>query len=163
MRKQFVLASILLVAVLLAGITFWAWVSPEIPTSGCTLERNAAWISVDWTAKTVDEHAIRHLAEDAADRQLRYLFPFVTYVQADGSFSPSYDHASDFVMEFRRFNHETQLLAWIGAPLQKDGALGIDGWVDLADQHARLEIVAFAAGLVQDGEFDGVHLDAETM
>jgi hypothetical protein len=163
MRKQFVLASILLVAVLLAGITFWAWVSPEIPTSGCTLERNAAWIGADWTAETVEGDAIQHLAENAADRQLRYLFPFVTYVQADGSFSPSYGHASKFVVEFRRFNHETQLLAWIGVPLQKDGVLGIDGWVDLADQHARLEIAAFAARLVHEVGFDGVHLDAETV
>ena len=109
MRKQFVLASILLVAVLLAGITFRAWVSPEIPTSGCTLERNAAWIGADWTAETVEGDAIQHLAENAADRQLRYLFPFVTYVQADGSFSPSYGHASEFVMEFRRFNSGADL------------------------------------------------------
>ena len=102
--------------------------------------QGAAWISVDWTAETVNEHSTQQLAEDAADRQLLYLFPFVTYVQADGSFSPSYGNASEFVMEFRRFSHETQLLAWIGIPLQKDGVLGIDGWVDLADQHARLEI-----------------------
>ena len=163
MRKRFVLAFVLLVVMLLAGLTSWAWVSPEIPIAGCTLERNAAWLSVDWTAEAVDEDAIQQLADDAADRQLCYLFPFATYVQADGSFSPSYGHASEFVMEFRRFNHETQLLAWIGVPLQKNGVLGIDGWVNIADQHARLEIAAFAARLVQDMGFDGVHLDAETV
>jgi hypothetical protein len=75
----------------------------------------------------VDEAAEQQLAEDAACRQLRYLFPFVTYVQADGSFSPSYGHASEFAMKFRRFNHETQLLAWIGIPLQRYGVVGIDG------------------------------------
>ena len=163
MRKEFVLASILLVAVLLAGITVWAWVSPELPTDGCTLDQNAAWISADWTAEPVDEAAVQQLAEDAAHRQLRYLFPYVTYVQADGSFSPSYGHASEFVTHFRRFNQETLLLAWIGVPLQKEGILGIDGWVDLADQHARREIAVFAARLVQDMGFDGVHLDVETV
>ncbi|NIV27984.1 MAG: hypothetical protein GWN58_00305, partial [Anaerolineae bacterium] len=148
---------------LLAGLIVWAWVSPEIPTDGCTLEQNGAWISADWTAKRVDEADIQQLAEDAAHRQLRYLFPFVTFIQADGSFSPSYGHASEFVTHFRRFDQETLLLAWIGVPLQKQGALGINGWVDLADQHTRLKITTFAASLVQDMGFDGVHLDVETV
>jgi hypothetical protein len=67
----------------------------------------------------VDKAAVRQLAEDAAHRQLRYLFPFVTFIQAGGSFSPSYGHASEFVTQFRRFNQETRLFAWIGVPLQK--------------------------------------------
>jgi hypothetical protein len=33
--------------------------------------------------------------------------------------------------------------------------------VDLADQRARLEIAAFAARLVQELSFDGVHLDVK--
>jgi hypothetical protein len=46
-------------------------------------------------------------------------------------------------------------------PLHKQGAWGVDGWVDLADQRARLEIAAFAARLVQELSFDGVHLDVK--
>ena len=94
---------------------------------------------------------------------MRYLFPFAPFIRAAGSFSPSYGHGSEFVTQFRRFNQETRLFAWIGVPLQKQGAIGVDGWVDLADQHTRMEIATFAASLVQDTGFDGVHLDVETV
>jgi hypothetical protein len=75
MRKRFVLALILLLAGLLAGLTFWAWISPEIPSAGCTLERNAAWISADWTAETVDEAAVQQLAIELGCESRSRLFP----------------------------------------------------------------------------------------
>jgi hypothetical protein len=63
----------------------WAWVSPTIQARQCRLAQNAAWISVDWTSEPVDANAVTQLAEQAAQLHLRYLFPFTTYVKADGT------------------------------------------------------------------------------
>jgi hypothetical protein len=161
--KGRLLAPVLCALVALAGFAAWAWVPTDVPSAICALERNAAWISADWTGEAVDKAVVQQLAWDASHRRFRYLFPFVTYLQADGSFSPSYAHASEFVSGFRRFNTDTLLLAWMGVPLQKQGRLGVDGWVDLADESVRLEIASFATSLVEEAGFDGVHLDVETV
>jgi hypothetical protein len=94
---------------------------------------------------------------------MRYLFPFTTYVKKDGSFSPSYTYATEFVSEFRRVNQETLLLAWIGVPLKNDGGLGIEGWVDLSNADARQEIIDFIVYLLDQVGFDGIHLNVETV
>jgi hypothetical protein len=163
MRWRSALILVLLLMLLLTCLTIWSWVPPGVPISGCALQRNAAWISTDWTAEPVNEAAVQQLAQDASRRQLRYLLPFATYLQADGSFSLSYSHAAEFVSQFRRFNQETRLLPWIGVPLGKQGMLGVDGWVDLADPQSRHEIASFVARLVKNAGFDGVHLDVETV
>ena len=154
--------AIALAALLLVVVAWWGWVPPKVPED-CGLDRNAAWISVDWTSQPIDQDAVTRLAENATARELHYLFPFTTYVKADGSFSPSHAHAAEFVSRFRQSNQDTLLLAWIGVPLANRGGLGIDGWVDLADPAARQEIVAFCAQLVDEAGFSGVHLDAETV
>jgi hypothetical protein len=141
----------------------WGWVSPEISGTGCPLTQNGAWISVDWTSRPVDPTAVEQLAEDAKARHIHYLFPFATYVRSDGTFSPSYDHAAEFVSQFRSFNQETRLLAWIGIPLRNDGGLGIEGWVDLSGAETRQEIISFVVDLLDGARFDGVHLNAETV
>lgn len=102
----------------------------------------------------MDETSVKQLAQSASTRKLRYLFPFTTYVKSDRSFSPSYSHATEFVSQFRRFNQETLLLAWIGIPLK---------WVDLADKSTRQEIITFVLQLLQEAQFDGIHLDVEAI
>jgi len=106
---------------------------------------------------------IQWLAESAASRKLRYLFAYASYLKADDTFNPTYNHATDFVTEFRRFNHDTKLLAWIGLPLKNSNFGGIAGWVDLDNQHTRTQITEFVAELMEESKFDGVHLDAETV
>ena len=158
-RRWVVVAAI---ALFLVVVVWWGWVPRKVP-GDCGLDQNAAWISVDWTSQPVDRDAVKSLAESAAERRLRYLFPFTTYVKADGSFSPSYTHAAEFVSQFRQLNQDTLLFAWIGVPLANRGGLGVDGWVDLADPAARHKIVDFCAQLVDEAGFDGVHLDVETV
>ena len=150
--------------VLAAGaiLAWWGWVPAEAP-SDCHLSANGAWLSVDWTSQPVDAGHIEQLAEDASRRRLRYLYPFVSYLKADGTFSDSYDEASKFTAAFRQFNRETRLLAWVGIPLVKEGRLGIEGTVDLSDAAVREKIVAFAVRMVDEAGFDGVHLDVETV
>lgn len=149
--------------IVLVLVLRWAWVPSTVSNERCRLTQNAAWISVDWTADPVDADAVARLAERATQRHLRYLFPFTTYVKADGTFSPSYEHAGAFTSTFREFNRETVLLAWIGIPLQNESRLGIQGTVDLSDEASRQHIVDFVAQLMQETAFDGVHLDVETV
>jgi hypothetical protein len=147
----------------LAACSLWGWVPADISGSQCRLAKNGAWISVDWTSRPVDEAAVRQLAEHTSRRGIRYLFPFTTYLKADGSFSPSYDHAGEFVATLRQVGSEQVLLAWIGVPLKNEGLLGIEGTVDLSNEATREEIISLAVVLVEDMGFDGIHLDVETV
>ncbi len=152
-----------LVVVAFIALAVWGWVPQRLTAAGCRLTKNAAWIDVDWTSKPVSESAVRGLASSAANRHIRYLFPYTTYVKSDGSFSPSYSHAAEFVSQFRRFDRDTLLLAWVGIPLKNDRPFGIEGWVDLADPATRRKIASFVGTLVTDANLDGVHLNVETV
>jgi hypothetical protein len=147
----------------LAIFSWWGWVPARISTPQCQCVQNGAWISVDWTSQPVDEVEIERLAVNMARYEIRYLFPFTTYLREDGSFSSTYDHADEFVAAFRQTGSEQSLLAWIGIPLTNEGTLGIDGTVDLSDESTRQKIVALAVELTEEVGFDGVHLDAETV
>lgn len=130
--------------------------------SYCSVNNNAAWISVDWTSQPVDKTAINQLAKEAASRKIRYLYPFTTYVR-ENDFSPSYSYATEFVSTFKQFNQETYLLAWVGIPLKRTGDIGVDGWTDLSNEVERQTIVKFVLNLVEESGFDGVHLNVETV
>ena len=151
------------VLIILVSLAVWGWVPSSASGANCRLTGNGAWISVDWTSLPVDETKVAELAEHATARDLHYLFPYTTYVKSDGTFSPSYDHAAEFVSRFRQHNQETRLLAWVGIPLENDRKLGIQGWVDLSDEGERQTIVAFVETLVDEADFDGVHLNVETV
>lgn len=154
---------IIIVLVLFIGLK-WGWVSPdEWRKQDCKFGQNAAWISVDWTSKPVDKTDIKELSEQTIERKIHYLYPYTTYVKPDGTFSPSYAYARDFVARFRENNKQTRLLAWVGIPLQNKRNIGIQGWVDLSKEKERQKIVDFVVQLVQEAGFDGVHLNVETV
>lgn len=154
---------IITLATLFIGLR-WGWVAPnEWRHQDCTLEQNAAWISVNWTSNPVDKVAVKDLAEQASKQKIRYLYPYTTYLKADGTFNPTYSQASDFVAQFRDYNEQTYLLAWVGIPLQNDTQIGIQGWVDLSQENERQKIVDFVVHLMQSVNFDGVHLNVETV
>ena len=110
----------------------WGWVRPGIDPTQCSLARNALWVSVDWTSQPADATDVRELAAASAARSVVYILPFTTYLEADGTFSPSYAHAAEFVSEFRRADPNIRLLAWIGVPLPSRSNLGVHGHVNLA-------------------------------
>lgn len=139
----------------------WVWTPGDFSNPNCKLTNNAAWISVDWTSQPVDETSVKELAESAKSRNLKYLFPYVSYVKADGSFNPTYKYAKDFVTTFEKFNKNTRLFAWIGIPLADNPSIGMPGWVDLSDQNTRKKIVLFISDQLTQANFDGVHVDAE--
>lgn len=144
-------------------VLLWGWTPANFSNPNCKFTQNAAWVSVDWTSKPVDEIAVRQLAESAKSRNLKYLFPYVSYLKSDGSFSLSYQYANEFVSTFRKFNKDTRILAWIGLPLANNRPIGVQGWVDLSDQDTREQIVQFITDLIEQSNFDGVHINAETI
>jgi len=149
--------------VIFALALFWSWTPDDFSNQNCKFSKNAAWISVDWTSTPVDELAVRQLAESAKSRNLKYLFPYVSYLKSNGSFSPSYKYADEFVSTFRISNTDTQILAWIGLPLANKRQIGVQGWVDLSDLDTQENIVEFIANLLEQNDFDGVHINAETV
>lgn len=159
-RKPIFVGVLIVICVL---VLFWGWTSADFSNQNCKFTQNAAWVSVDWTSKPVDEIAVRQLAESAKSRKLKYLFPYVSYLKSDGSFSPSYKYAKQFVSTFRKFNKDSQILAWVGLPLANNRRIGVQGWIDLSDQDTRKQIIQFIANLVEQDDFDGVHINAETV
>jgi len=80
--------AIVIAIVSVLGLLLWSWV-PAGVASDCHFAENGAWISVDWTSQPVDADAVADLAQNASLRRFHYLFPFTTYVKADGSPSAS--------------------------------------------------------------------------
>lgn len=151
------------IAILCGLFLFWLWTPADFSNPNCKFTQNAAWISVDWTSQPIDEAAVKQLAESAKARNLKYLFPYVSYLKQDGSFSQSYKYSNDFLTAFRKFDKNTRVLAWIGLPLANNPPVGVPGWVNLSDQNTRKRIILFISSLVEDSNFDGVHIDAETV
>ncbi len=156
----YLLICLLVCVALVFALANWGWVSADVT---CEVATRAAWISVDWVAQPVDAQATAALAESAQTNQMQHLSVYTTYLNANGKFNATFEHASAFVQTFRHTNQQTRLLAWVGLPLKNTRTLGIQGWVDLADAATRADIVQFIASLVNDAGFEGVHLNAETV
>jgi hypothetical protein len=152
-----------LLVVGMCGVMLWGWTPTDLSNPNCRLTQNAAWISVDWTSQPVEQAAIQRLAENASSRKIRYVFPYSSYLKADGTFSQSYSYAEEFVSAFRKQDDSIKLLAWVGLPLRNQRPIGIQGWVDLSQPTTRQGIVDFVGDLVEQAQFDGVHIDAETV
>ncbi len=152
--------AILMLSIWIIIVIWWGWV-PDDP--GCYRTTNAAWIAVDWVDQPPDQPAIQSLTRSAAERDIRYLYVYTSYLTTDGTFNPTYDHAAAFIEQVRQADQGILLLAWIGIPLANERSIGVQGWVDLADQETRQQIVDFAVTMVDDLGFDGIHLNAETV
>lgn len=154
----------IVILIIISGLVlFWSWTPTNFSNPNCEFTQNAAWISVDWTSSPVDKNTVKQLAESAKSRNLKYLFPYVSYLKSDGSFSQSDKYAHEFVRTFRQFNTNTRLLAWVGVPLATHLPIGVQGWVDLSNKDTREQIVQYISGLVKQSDFDGVHINAETI
>lgn len=149
-RRSRTLAGIIFLA--LACLGWWAWVPATFSDPACHLDTNAAWIGVEWTSTPIDQEAVAELAQQAQDQQLRFLYPFTTYLKADGTRSPSYSHASPFVNAFRQYNQHTAVLAWVGLPYQH---------IDFSEPQKRAQTIAFLTKLTAEAGFNGLHINAE--
>jgi hypothetical protein len=153
----------IVVALLIVGVGAWGYVPPLGNGADCTKGNHAAWLSVDWTSNPVDLTSVRRLRDESSRYRLRYLYPYTTYLQEDGTFNDTYAYADEFVQAFRSVNDDTLLLAWVGIPLRNPRNYGVPGWVDLSDSATRRDITTFVVRLVEENGFDGVHLNVETV
>lgn len=149
--------------IIVVGIGIWGYVPPFGRQQDCTAGIHAAWLSVEWTSAPIDPVKIEALNEQSRLYHFHYLYPYTTYLQADGTFNDTYDQAGAFVQAFRGVNRETKVLAWVGVPLTNRYAFGVQGWVDLSDETTRRHLVDFVEQLVTENGFDGVHLNVETV
>jgi len=121
---------------------------------------NAVWLGVEWVKEPYRKSEIAALAHNLRQRQIRFVYVFVSYLKPNGEFNKTYSQASEFVQGFKAAQPNLNVQAWIGLPLKQPG-IPRDGWVDLGDVMTRQKIAAFCADIIRLAGFDGVHLDPE--
>jgi hypothetical protein len=121
---------------------------------------NAVWLGVEWVKEPHGKSEITALAHNLQQRQIRFVYVFVSYLKSEGEFNKTYAQAPEFVRGLKAAQPDLNVQAWIGLPLKR---LGIprSGWVDLGDAMTRQKITAFCADITRLAGFDGVHLDPE--
>ncbi|MBI3941982.1 MAG: hypothetical protein HY326_03140 [Chloroflexi bacterium] len=122
---------------------------------------NAVWLGVEWVNEPQSDAAIASLADDLKLREIQYVYVFTSYLKPSGAFNSTYSHAAEFTHALKIHYPAINIQAWIGLPLNQTGIFSSEGYVDLGDPSVRHKIADFCAGLMQQGDFDGVHLDAE--
>jgi hypothetical protein len=137
-------------------------VTPIAAASAPVRSDNAAWLGVEWLHEPQTDAAIGSLADDLRQCQIRSVYVYASYLRADGTFNPTYEHAAAFTQRLKKAYPELSIQAWIGLPLAHTQALsGIKGYVQLDDPATRALVIAFGAALLRAGGFDGLHLDPE--
>lgn len=123
---------------------------------------NAAWLDVEWVKDPHQSDEIVALARDLRQREIRYVFVFVSYLKADGRFNSTYSYAAQFTHALKDAQPDLNVQAWIGLPLNQPRLVGgVYGHVNLSDATTRQKIVTFCHDLILQGGFDGIHIDAE--
>lgn len=125
------------------------------PGSHFNYGKNGIWLGIEWVNETHTEREIKALADDFKRRQIVYVFAYVSYLRQNGEFGQTYAYAKDFLKTIKETNPDLKVLAWIGLPLVPEK------YVDLEDAATRRKITDFAAHLIHDIGFTGIHLDAE--
>jgi hypothetical protein len=126
--------------------------------------RLAGWFGIEWVMEPLPKvfsPKYRDLAKTLIDNQINDAYFYVSYLKPGDFFNPTFDHAADFVTWIHKVAPDTRILAWIGVPIsitQPDGTFVANR---LASADIRQKIADFAASLVTDYGFDGVHLNAE--
>ncbi len=118
-------------------------------------------MGVDWAMESHTDSDVEALAINLQSHHIDYAFIYVSYLKADDSFNPTFDHARDFVQQFRAIAPEIKLLAWIGIPVSITSPDGKFIQNRLNEAQIREQIAEFSDKLVAKFGFDGVHIDAE--
>jgi hypothetical protein len=152
-------AFVVVMTILLIGLARGCVFRPMTNHSGSHFnqEKNGIWLGIEWVNESHSEDEIRILANDFKQRQIVYVFAYVSYLRQNGDFGQTFGYAKDFLKTIKGANPDLKVLAWIGLPLAPGAH------VDLSNTATRHKITGFAAHLAHDIGFDGIHLDAEYM
>lgn len=121
----------------------------------------ATWIGGDWISEPQTEMAIADLAEGLSALRVSDAFIYVSDLQPEGRFNPTYDYAATFTRTFKLYAPDIRLYAWLGVPVSVTDPDGSTSPDRLADPIIRQQIADFARRTVGEMGFDGVHLNAE--
>jgi len=121
----------------------------------------AAWLGIEWVSETRDEADITALAGELRSRQIADAYVYVSYLRPTGQFGQTFGEAASFTRTLNAAAPEVRVQAWLGIPVRPRGGILGAGHADLADASTRATIASFAARVMHDGGFDGVHLDPE--
>jgi hypothetical protein len=137
-------------------------VEPAKEPSGWQFNRglNAAWLGIEWVSGSRDKRDIIALADELSRQQIQYAFVFVSYMNPEGEFNPTYSYAKEFIHALKATSPDLNVQAWIGLPLRNQSG---NGYVDLGNVAIRSKIVSFCMDMVHNIGFDGVHLDPEPL
>ncbi len=144
----------LLLAVLSAAATaalvLFVLLRPQPPDS-----HNAIWLGISWGETPQTDEDVRALAEQFQAQGVEVVYVWTTWLQEDGTWSPTtFEHMAAFVEQLRTYHPSARLDAWIGVPVELPG-------YRLDDEALQEEVARFAAQALQDFGFDGIHLNAE--
>ena len=161
-RRRIAVAALVLALVISAG-GFYLFRPPlpaelALPKSDLRL---AAWLGVTWSKDARSPAEIRSLATELKARQVDDLFIYVSYLNAEGRFNPTYGHTAKFVSWMKAQAPDLRLLAWIGIPASLRLASGEMADNRLDETGIRSTISDFSRFAVTDLGFDGVHLNVE--
>jgi hypothetical protein len=133
----------------------------ELPT-GIVLDK-AVWLGIEWGMTPHSNTEVVELAQNLQKHNITYVFAYVSYLKPGDIFNPTFDHAAEFVQQFRAVAPQIRLLAWVGVPIQiitPDGEYLDNRLVDAATHQT---IAGFSQKMVTEFGFDGVHLNAEAI
>ncbi|MCZ7542839.1 MAG: glycosyl hydrolase family 18 protein [Anaerolineae bacterium] len=148
------LAGVLLTVAVGAGVYWVALRAPEP-----AFVRNAVWLGVTWVNDPHADEEIRLLGEHLSANHVRYAYVYVSYLRVDRTeWNPTYDHARTFVRKLKAAAPDVQALAWLGVPARTE-----DGTYRLDSAAVRRRVAQFAARTVEQFDFDGVHVNVESV
>ncbi|MBN1963342.1 MAG: hypothetical protein JW910_01765 [Anaerolineae bacterium] len=155
-----------IVAIVAACVITWiAWQfrpPPEPPALPADFHADrAAWMGVTWAMDPHADAEVEALAAALRAHGITYGFFYLSYLRADDTFNPTWEHAAAFVARLRTAAPEVALLAWVGIPIQATTPAGTYLDNRLAHPDVREQIATFAVRAVSEFDFDGVHLNAE--
>ncbi len=118
---------------------------------------NALWIGVEWTYESHEDSAIAQFAADLRARRIGTVYAWLSWLQADATWrgQENFEKVRAFVQQFKQAYPESELLAWIGFPVDAGQGYRLDQ-TELHEQVAQLSQTA-----VNEYGFDGVFLNIE--
>ncbi len=128
---------------------------------------NAIWLGTEWSYETHTNDEILKLVQQLQAHRIGSAYVWVSWLKSDNewagiraqtnTFTEVEPQVRAFVQQFKAAYPESTLYAWISVP---NGQLGIPERLD--DEAVKNAVVNFAAKMVDEIGFDGVHLNIET-